>query len=114
MSKEDFEKILDSLNITIAEGINKDKDTNIFPRIVFWEIFWDFLQASSKNYNTVVTYQVSFFSKMPRDSKLLELVKILLGKGIVVQVNHEYIQEEKYWHSYFSLDLLENVISFDK
>lgn len=110
MKKEEFVQILNSLSITVAEGINKDKDTSIYPRIIFWEIFWDFLQASNENYNTVVTYQVSFFSRMPRDPKLLELVKTLLAKGVVVHVSHEYIQKDKYWHSYFSLDLLENVI----
>ena len=110
MTKEDFEEILDSLKITVAEGINKDEKTWLFPRIVYWEIFWDFLQASSKSYNCVVTYQISFFSKEPRNEKLLELIKKLLDHGIVANVNHEYIQDEKYFHSYFSIDLLENVL----
>ena len=114
MTKYEFEKILDSLRIAVAEGINKDKDTNIFPRIIFWEIFWDFLQASSKNYDTVVTYQISFFSKTPRDQKLLDLTKKLLDLGIVIQVSHEYIQNERYFHSYFSLDLLEDVFLQNK
>lgn len=107
ITKKELEKILDDLGIPVAEGINKDKDTNIFPRIVYWEYFWEFLQASSKTYNTVVTYQISFFSKMPRDSKLLELMSILLDLGIVPEVSHEYIQDDKYFHSFFKIDVLE-------
>lgn len=111
MTKDDLTKILTSLEISASEGINKDENINLFPRIVFWEIFWDFLQASSSNYNTVVTYQVSFFSRIPRDPKLLELVKAFLDKGIKVVVSHEYIQDERYFHSYFSVEVLENVAS---
>lgn len=110
MKKIEFIQLLDSLKIPVAEGINKDKDRNVFPRIVFWEYVWDFPQASSKNYNNtvVVTYQVSFFSRQPRDPKLIELIKLLQKKKVSPQVNHEYIQDDKYFHSFFSVDLLEN------
>ena len=110
MKKEEFVKILDSTGISVCEGINKDINTNKFPRIVFWEVFWEFPQASSNAYTTVVTYQVSFFSKTPRNQKLLYLIQELLKQGINVNVSHEYIQNEKYFHSFFSLYLLESVI----
>lgn len=108
ITKKELEKILDSLEIPIAEGINKDINTNTFPRIVYWEYFWEFLQASSKTYDMVVTYQISYFSKIPRDSKLIKLISILLDFGIITEVSHEYIQEDKYFHSFFKIDVLEN------
>lgn len=110
LTKDELIKILDSIGIPVSEGINKDKNTNQFPRIVFWELFWDFSQASSKDYSTIVTYQISFFSKKPRDSKLIELIKTLHERNIFVNVSHEYVQNEKYFHSYFSLDVLEAIL----
>lgn len=114
ITKEELEKILDELKIPVAEGINKDTDANVFPRIVFWEYFWEFLQASSKTHNTLVTYQISYFSKIPRDPNLLTLISKLLDYGIVPEVSHEYIQEDKYFHSFFKIDVLENVISLSE
>ena len=35
ITKKELEKILDSLEIPIAEGINKDINTNTFTRIVY-------------------------------------------------------------------------------
>ena len=49
LTKDELIKILDSIGIPVSEGINKDKNTNQFPRIVFWELFWDLSQASSKD-----------------------------------------------------------------
>lgn len=114
ITKEELINLLDSLNICVAEGINKDNHTNTFPRIVYWEYYWEFLQASSKTYNTLVTYQISYFSKTPRDNNLLKLISALLNLGVVPDVSHEYIQEDKYFHSFFKIDVLENVISFNE
>jgi hypothetical protein len=109
MKKTDYILLLTSLAIPFNEGIQNDTNTNVFPRIVFWEYEWDPVTASDKKYNTVVVYQTSFFSKTPRHEKLLELISKLAEKNIYVHVYHEYIQEQKYFHSYFALEVLENV-----
>lgn len=109
MKKEEYIALLKELNIPINEGIQNDKDTNVYPRIVFWEIAWDDVMASETSYDTKVTYQTSFFSRVPRDPKLLELKKLLNSKGIGLFVEHEYIQEEKYHHSYFPIEVVEDI-----
>lgn len=109
MNKEELIKILKNLEIPINEGIQNDKDTNVYPRIVFWEYLWDPIIASDKEYNTKVTYQISFFSKNPRNDKLLELKRILNEKRIFPFIEHEYVQKEKYFHSFFPIEVLEQI-----
>lgn len=109
MNKEELEKLLKKLGIPINEGIQNDKDTNIYPRIVFWEYGWEPMIASNEEYNTKVIYQISFFSKEPRNKKLLELKKELKSKKIFPYIEHEYIQDKKCFHSFFPIEVLENV-----
>ena len=109
MNKEELIKIFASLNIPFNEGIQNDKNTNVYPRIVFREIGWDPITASDTEYDTNVIYQVSFFSKKPRHEKLLNLREKLKEKKIRPYIEHEYIQEEKYFHSYFSVEVRENI-----
>lgn len=109
MTKEELATLLDELEIQVNEGIQNDGSTNVYPRIVYWEFIWDSLNASGEEYDTKVTYQVSFFSQTPRHKKLLELKQKLNEKGLFPMINHEYIQEDKLFHSYFALEVLENV-----
>lgn len=112
LSKKKFIEILDNLNIDYNEGINSDISANANPRLVFWDYVWEPIAASGQAYDTLVTYQVSYFSyTIPRESKeLLSLLKALSNKEILVSVNHEYVEKDRTWHSYFSLDLLENIL----
>lgn len=109
MTKEEFIEVLKKLDIPTNEGIQNDSRKDIYPRIVFWEFGWDDISSSGTNYNTNVTYQVSFFSIIPRHPKLIELKKELNQLGFSTYISHEYIEDERYWHSYFSIDLLENI-----
>lgn len=90
-------------------GIQNDQSANVYPRIVFWEYGWDPLLASNEEYDTKVTYQVSFFSKVPRDPKLLELRRLLKEKKICPYIEHEYIEKDRYFHSFFPVDVLEQI-----
>lgn len=109
MEKDKLIKIFESLRIAFNEGIQNDKNTNQYPRIVFWEYYWEPIPASGEVYNTKVTYQVSFFSDIPRHPKLLELLRKLHENGIKPAIEHEYVQEERYFHSYFAIEVLENI-----
>ena len=109
MNKEELIEILESLNIPINEGIQNDKDTNGDPRIVFWEYGWEPITASGTEYDTNVIYQVSFFSEEPRHEKLIQLKNELKKKKITPYIEHEYIQKEKYFHSFFPIEVRENI-----
>ena len=63
--------------------------------------------ASGQEYDTKATYQVSFYSKVPRDKKLLELRNHLREAGMYPVIYHEYVEEDKVFHSYFALEVME-------
>lgn len=109
MNKEVLIKLLKKLEIPVNEGIQNDKNTNTYPRIVFWEYGWEPLIASNEEYNTKVIYQISFFAERPRDAKLLELKRKLNELKIFPYIEHEYIPKEKYFHSFFPIEVLENI-----
>ena len=109
MTKQKYADLLDTLGIKVNEGVQNDVDANTYPRLVYWEFVWDSMVASGEEYDTKVTYQTSFFSQMPRDPKLIELKNKLNELGLFPIISHEYIKEDRHFHSYFAIELLENV-----
>lgn len=109
MDKEKFVNILNALGIPVDEGIQKDKNKNEYPRIVFWDFFWEPNTASGKKYTDTVSYQVSFFSLKPRNPKLIELKKALEEERIYPKIEHEFVEKDKCWHSFFAVEVLENI-----
>lgn len=110
MKKDELVKLLLSLDIAVNEGESSQTNANIYPRIVFWDYYWEDVLASSEDYSTIETYQISFYAKKPRHEKLLELRQKLREAGIHARIAHELIEERgkdvKYWHSYFSVEVL--------
>lgn len=110
LQKEMFIEIISALDIPYNEGIQNDfVKTN--PRLVFWDYAWEPVSASGHIYQMICTYQVSFFNDcVPRESsELITLLKKLSEKNINPVVSHEYVEKDKTWHSYFAIDLLEDV-----
>ena len=96
----------------INARIMKDLEANEMEeeiRIHYWEYNWDDIKASGSNYNLKVLYQVSVIAEIPRHPKLLELKKKLNKKGIFPSIQHEYFPEKRRVHSFFSIEVLENV-----
>lgn len=110
MNKSEFIEILQELGIQLNEGITPEKLKGSYPRIVIWPYVSEFQQASGSAYNDVKTYQVSLMSGNVDEPKLLELRMKMLKKHLMPRINHEYIEEERIWHSFFSIDLIEDVI----
>ena len=109
MTKEELQELLDDLEIQVNEGIQNDENTNVYPRIVYWEFIWDSMTASGEEYDTKVSYQLSMFYQKPRESKLLELKQKLNEKGLFPIINHEYVEDKREFHSYMAIEVLENV-----
>lgn len=109
ITKKELVELLKSLDIPVNEGLTSKVNTNKFPRVVFWDYVWDEIHASDDSYDTVVTYQVSFHSLRPRDKKLLELRRKLHEKGIRPMISHEVIQDTLEVHSFFSIEVLEDL-----
>ena len=109
ITKEDLVRILKSLNVPIAECVPEDDNIEAETRICFWEYAWEDMVASGKVYNTKVTYQVSVISEYPRCKELLKLKKILNNVNQFPIIQHEKDIKARRWHSFFSIDVLEEI-----
>lgn len=109
MTKPELIKLLKELEIPINEGTPTDEVIEEKEILYFWDYLWEDITASGKEYNTNVTYQISFLAEIPRSSKLLELKHKLNDIGLFPQIQHEYNPETRRWHSFFALEVLENV-----
>lgn len=109
MSKEELVKLLEELQVPLSEGPPKDDEVEDDERINFWDYNWKDLMASGENYNTIVTYQVSIVANQPRSKTLLKTKKKLNNKGYYPEIQHEHLIEKRRVHSFFSIDVLENI-----
>lgn len=109
MTKEEYVHLLDELEVPVSEGPPKDNDMEEDIRIHFWDYNWEDNMASGEDYNTIVTYQTSIVANTPRHPKLLELKKKLNDKGYHPSIQHEHLLEQRRVHSFFSIDVLENI-----
>lgn len=109
MTKQEFEELLDELKVPVSESAPKDNDMETEIRIHYWDYNWEDNVASGQEYNTIVTYQISIVADKPRHPKLLKLKKLLNKLGYHPSIQHEYLTEQRRVHSFFSLDVLENI-----
>ena len=98
MTKEELVELLKELNVPLSESTPKDDEMEEEIRIHFWDYIWEDITSSGYNYNTNVTYQISIIAE-----------KKLNEKGLFPTIQHEYLTEKRRVHSFFSLEVLENV-----
>ena len=114
MTKKELSKILHQLNgVSIAEGEEFLEKSGTYPKVVYWDYVWTDTMASGDGYQTVVTYQISFLSRIPRDPELLHLKKLLNNAGIHPVIYTEYTPGQNHageYHSYFSIEVVEDGI----
>ena len=109
MTKEELVTLLKELNVPLSEETPRDEQMEDEIRIHFWDYIWEDITASGSNYNTNVTYQVSVVADRPRHSKLIELKQKFNDRGIFPTIQHEYTAENRRVHSFFSIEVLENI-----
>lgn len=109
MTKPELEELLKSLNVPVNEGTPEDVVIEAPVRICFWEYNWEPLVASGSEYNTKVMYQVSVIAEFLRCNELIELKHKLDKLDIHPSIQHEKDIESRRWHSYFGIEVLENV-----
>lgn len=109
MTKPELIDLLKKLEIPFNEGTPNDKVIEASEIIYFWDYNWEDLVASGKEYDTNVTYQISFLAEIPRSPKLLDLKHKLNDIGLHPSIQHEYDPKTRRWHSYFALEVLENI-----
>lgn len=112
LTKAQLVDILASLDIPAREGEEYLEDLKVFPKLAYWEYVWSDSMASGDDYETVVTYQISFASRTARHAKLLELKSALNEAGIYPTIYHEYVKGTNsagWHHSYFNIDVTESL-----
>ena len=90
MTRPELVELLDSLEIPVNEGTPSDKNIEAIEVVYFWDYLWEPLTASGKEYNTNVTYQISFLAEKPRSPRLLELKHKLSKLDLFPPIQHEY------------------------
>ena len=110
LTKSELSELLHSIpDLQVNEGVTALDKSEYTPRIVYWDYIWQDICASGETYAEVDTYQLSFFSKIPRDPALIALRNKLREKGIRVTFYHEYIEDKQTFHSYCNLDVINDV-----
>ena len=104
MTQKELSELLHSVECPVNEGVTSVKATMTFPRIDYWQMVWEDLMASGEDYEEKITWQISFYAKVPRDEKLLLLREKLRELGYHPMIAHEYNVEDRIWHSYFSIE----------
>lgn len=113
MTKKELSTLLHKIDgVAIGEGEQFLDSGDTYPKIAYWEYVWTDTMASGDDYHTIVTYQVSFLSKKPRDPKLIELKKLLNADDLHPVIYSEYSTGQNKageYHSYFSIDVVEDL-----
>ncbi|WP_270590202.1 hypothetical protein [Coprococcus sp. LG101-27] len=103
MTQKELSKLLHDTGCPVNEGVSSIKNEKVFPRIDYWEMLWEDVMASGDDYSQEITWQISFYAKRPRNPKLMELKELLNELGYHPTIAHEYVIEDRVWHSYFSI-----------
>lgn len=113
MTKEELSELLHSTGVEmIDEGEGAMESRGNLPRIVYWEIAWTDHNASGDNYETTVTYQVSYLDRKPRGDGLIALKHAFNAAGIHPTFYHEHVvptDSPQYYHSYCTVEVEEDI-----
>lgn len=114
MTKSELSKLLNNIEDVkhVAEGEAAMGSRGELPRIVYWETIWTDHNASGDDYETTVTYQISYCDRKPRSKGLLNLKKALNDAGLHPVFYHEHVvptDNPQYYHSYCAVDVDESL-----
>lgn len=109
MEREELIQLLDEIGVPVKEGIQYFDDNDTYPQLIFFDYRWDPITASGEIKKTLVSYQISFRALENRSYELINLKHKLAQKGIFPVFSIEYIADKREWHTYFSVEVLEDV-----
>lgn len=108
MTKQELSEMLHEVGIPVNEWIVSQKNENSYPRIVYWPFVDDDIPASGDVYQDIRTYQVSFHARVPDHPKLKKIRSVLREHDLHPTIYHEYVKEDDVFHSYFSLEVIDD------
>lgn len=103
MTKSELIKLIESTGVTSRENELYLEDAKEWPKIAYWEYIIEDIMASGNDYDTVVTYQVSFASRTARPPELVKLKKAFNDAGYHPMIFHETVKATNgpAWHHYY-------------
>ena len=103
MTKAELINLIESVGVTARETELYLDDLKTFPKIAYWEYIIEDVMASGDDYETVVTYQVSFASRNARPAELLRLKRAINDAGYHPVIYHETLNATNgpAWHHYY-------------
>jgi hypothetical protein len=103
MTKKELIDLIESVGVTARENELYLEDLKAWPKIAYWEYIIEDVMASGDDYETVVTYQVSFASRTARPAELLKLKKAFNAAGYHPVIYHETLNATNgpMWHHYY-------------
>lgn len=112
MTKTELVELINSTGITARENELYLEDLKTFPKIAYWEYIIEDVMASGDDYETVVTYQVSFASRTARPTELLTLKRAFNAAGYHPIIYHETLPATNgpaWHHYYFRVEIMEDM-----
>lgn len=112
MTKTELVELINSTGITARENELYLEDLKTFPKIAYWEYIIEDVMASGDDYETVVTYQVSFASRTARPQGLLTLKRAFNAAGYHPVIYHETLPATNgpaWHHYYFRVEITEDM-----
>ena len=112
MTKTELVELINSTGIIARENELYLEDLKTFPKIAYWEYIIEDVMASGDDYETVVTYQVSFASRTARPAELLTLKRAFNAAGYHPVIYHETLPATNgpaWHHYYFRIEITEDM-----
>ena len=112
MTKTELVELINSTGITARENELYLEDLKTFPKIAYGEYIIEDVMASGDDYETVVTYQVSFASRTARPAELLTLKRAFNAAGYHPVIYHETLPATNgpaWHHYYFRVEITEDM-----
>lgn len=110
MTKDELSEILHEVCENVYDSITANEDQNTYPKIVYWSYVWEYVKGSGRAMEDLRTYQISVWGKVPPEQNpvLNRLRARLLDLGLTPEIRHEYVREDKAFHSFFALECFED------
>lgn len=107
MNKTELSNLLHSCCDAVNEWVSSKENERKSTRIVYWGYVDEDINASGTDYEEKRTYQISIYSDVPECDAYKTLRKKLRDMELHPVFYHEYIEQDKIFHTYFALEVIE-------
>lgn len=107
MTKNELSNLLHSCCDAVNEWVSSKENERKNTRIVYWAYVDEDINASGAGYEEKRTYQISIYSNVPECAAYKKVRKKLRELDIHPVFYHEHVEQDKIFHTYFALEVVE-------